>query len=96
MTTVTLKIAESVIAVITSMIQWIMSAVIAYMFVLLAVVSFNHNVQVNRVECGRYITDSTHAWIEVVNRNDNSRIATLTIDCNVTNTLSIIDVKWGK
>lgn len=95
MSIATLKIAESVIAIVTSAIQWIMSAVIAYMFVMLVVVSFSHNILVNRVNCGTYVTDSTHAWIEIVNRNDNSRVATLTIDCKVTDTLSIIDVKWG-
>ena len=81
MTSLTCKLAESLISMITSAIQLVLCAVIAYMFVLLAVGLFNRNVQVNHIECGHYVTDSTRGWIEVVNKNDNSRIATITIDC---------------
>lgn len=81
MNTLALKLVESVIAIVTTAIQLVLCAVIAYMFVGLSVSLFDRNVQMNRVECGTYITDSTRGWIEIVNKNDNSRIATITIDC---------------
>lgn len=92
MTTLSLKLAESVIAAITSAIQLCMCAVVVYLFALFAVSFTQHNFKANRIECGHYITDSTHAWLEIVNSHDNSRVVTLTYDC--TND-SIIDVKWG-
>ena len=72
---------ELLIVLVTAIITTATRLTILVLLVLLAYSVTNHNFHMVKVPCGTYITDSTRGWVEIYNSNDNSRIATITIDC---------------
>lgn len=80
MNTLSLKAIQATISIVTGMVQATMWIAILYCVFLLCTALIADNLKINRVQCNTYLTDSTHAWLEVSNMKGD-RLITVTYDC---------------